>query len=131
MPTYLQPIETDNLTLPSSPDFHVVMKRRASYGDQLEAQNAMLHVEQGFGGTISKMEWGAYIRALTVKLITAWDLSDENGSPLAISAANLDRLTPEDGEFLATEAQKRLKVRQPEDAANFSQPSSDSSKATQ
>lgn len=131
MPTYLQPVETDNLTLPSGGDFHVVMKRRASYGDQLEAQNAMLHVEQGFGGTISKMEWGAYIRALTVKLITAWDLSDENGAPLPISAASLDRLAPEDGEFLASEAQKRLRPRSQEDAANFNQPSSDSSKATQ
>ena len=123
MPTYLQPVETDTFPLPSSPEFHVTMKRRASYGDQLDAQSAMLHVDQGFGGTVTKMEWAAYIRALTVKLIVSWDLSDENGAPLPITAGSLDRLNQEDGEFLALEAQKRLKLRQPDSQSNFSQPS--------
>lgn len=131
MASYLRALELDQLTLPSSPEFFVTMKRVASYGDQLAAQNAMLQVQQGLGGTITKYEWAAYVRALTARLITEWNLSDENGSPLPITAENIDRLRQDDGEFLASEAQKRLKVRPPQEAANFNQPSSDSSAGTQ
>lgn len=130
MGTYLQPVETDQLTLPSGSDFHVTMKRRATYGDQLEAQAAMLQVDQTAPGVVTKMEWGAYVRALTVRLITAWDLSDEFGHPLPVSAASLDRLAREDGEFLASEAQKRLGTRKTEEERNFATPSSDSSADT-
>ena len=126
MSTYLQPVETDLLTLPSSSEFTVRMKRVASYGDQLAAQSAMLQVDQGVTGTITKMEWAAYIRALTVRLITEWNLSDENGGPMPISASSLDRLRPEDGDFLAAEAQKRLKLRKPEQELPFATPSTNS-----
>lgn len=132
MPTYLQPVETDQLTLPSSAEFHVVMKRRASYGDQLAAQTAMIQVDSPVAGAVpqARMDWAAYMRALTVRLIISWDLSDENGHPLPVTAANIDHLTKEDGEFLAAEAQIRLGLRKQEDERDFAQPSSESSAAT-
>ena len=126
MATYLQPIETDILNLPSNQEFTVRMKRVASYGDQLAAQSAMLQVDQGVTGTITKMEWAAYVKALTVRLIVEWNLSDENGGPLPISAASLDRLRSEDGDYLAAEAQKRLKIRKPEQELPFVTPSTNS-----
>jgi hypothetical protein len=129
LPTYLQPVETDVVTLPSSTEidkYTVRMKRRASYGDQLEAQTAMLQVDQTMSGMVTKMEYAAYIRALTARLIIDWNLSDENGGPLPITPANIDRLRQEDGEFLAAEAQKRLRLREQADEAPFVKPSSDS-----
>lgn len=122
---YLQPVETDTLPLPSDPEFTVTMKRVATYGDQLEAQTAMLQVD-GARGTISKMEWAAYIRALTARLIVSWNLTDENGAPLPITTGSIDRLHQEDGEFLSLEAQKRLKIRKPEEDRPFVMPSSTS-----
>jgi hypothetical protein len=126
LPNYLKPVETDVVTLPSSPEYTVRMKRKASYGDQLEAQTAMLQVDQSLGGMVTKMEWAAYIRALTVRLIVDWNLSDENGGPLPISASSIDRLNQEDGEFLATEAQTRLRLREKAEEIPFAKPSSDS-----
>jgi len=126
LPTYLQPSETDLLTLPSSPEFTVRMKRKATYGDQLEAQSAMLKVDQTIAGTVTRAEWAAYIRTLAARLITEWNLSDELGGPLPITPENIDRLNPQDGEFLAMEANKRLNVRSESDERNFAKPSSDS-----
>lgn len=130
MPTYLQPVETDSLALPSSPEFHVTMKRKATYGDQSAAQAVMIQVDQAGANLSPKMDWGAYMRALTVRMVVAWDLSDEAGHPLPISAASFDRLNLEDGEFLVAEAQKRLGMRSPERERDFAQPSSDSSADT-
>ena len=126
---YLKPQETDTLTLPSStPEetYTVTMKRRANYGDQLAAQSAMLKIDSA-QGTISEMEWGAYIRSLTVALIVSWTLTDANDHPLPIAAFSLDRLSAEDGQFLSTEAAKRAALRGVAQERPFEKPSSSSS----
>lgn len=107
MPTYLKPTETDTLHLPSDSAFEVRMKALATFGDTNAAQSAMLKIDSANPGAISEMEWGAYVKALTVSMIVEWNLTDDNGAPLPITGANLDDLKPEDGQFLATEAHKR------------------------
>ena len=108
--SYIQPIETDTLALPSDPAYTVTLKRRASFGDQRRAQAAMLKIDTATGG-IGEAEWSAYVSSLLTSLIVAWNLTDENDQPLPITAENIDRLAGEDGQFLATEASKRAALR--------------------
>lgn len=129
---YLTAPETDELRLPSNDTYWVRMKKRAQYGDNRAAQSAMLQFStggpqsNGNGASpqmVTDVEVGAYMGTLAVRLITAWNLTDEAENPLPITLDNLDRLDPEDGEFLATEAQKRVGGRAPEKQAPFQKPS--------
>jgi hypothetical protein len=118
--------ETDRLLLPSDPDGHyyVVMKRRASFGDDLAAKAAVvagddiaaqaLAQANGRNGIVNqspKVDTAAYVRTLMLRLIVDWNLDDEEGQKLPITAENIDRLDPADGDFLGTEANKRAKGR--------------------
>jgi hypothetical protein len=109
---YIKQLELDQLPLPSDEAYWVKMKRKASYGDVLAAQSAMLQVTQGTNGSagqvLTEMEWGAYLSTLTIRLLTEWNLTDASEAVLPITEASLESLQPEDGEFLAAEAQKRL-----------------------
>jgi hypothetical protein len=107
---YLQPSQTDQVDLPT-PGYWVRLKKRATYGDQLAAQSAMLKLDSSNPGSISKMEWGAYIQALTASMLVEWNLTDENDLPLPITVASLEKLSAEDGQFLATEVTNRAKTR--------------------
>ncbi len=138
---YLSAAETDELKLPSNPDgaFWVRMKKRAQYGDNRAAQSAMLQISpggpqsNGNGGApqmVTDVEIGAYLGTLAVRLIVEWNLTDEAENPLPITLENLDRLDPEDGDFLATEAQKRVGGRTPEKQVPFGTPSTQPSTGT-
>src|SRR5262245_55267459 len=120
---YLKASEVDRLTLPSDPDYWVEMKRTASYGDKLAAQEAMLrvshvdldavpgekvHLVQGGSeagrGVLTETETGAYFRTLLVRLITAWNLTDGGDRPLPVDEASVELLDSADGEFLQAAA---------------------------
>lgn len=120
---YAKPIETDTLELPSDPSYTVTMKRRASFGDQRRAQAAMIRVD-GATGTMSDPEWDAYVGSLLASLIVSWNLTDENDQPMPITPENIDRLAPEDGQFLATEVAKRAALRSEAQQRPFGKPSS-------
>jgi hypothetical protein len=126
---YIKPIETDEVALPSDPAYKVRLKKRATYGDQLAAQSAMLKLDPANPG-VNQMEWSAYIQALSVSLIVEWNLTDENDNPLPITGASLARLSSEDGQFLAAEATKRAATRGVEQERPFEKPSSTPSPAT-
>jgi hypothetical protein len=115
--------ETDQLTLPSDSDYYVVMKRRAAYGDQLAAQAAVVQVDtDNLGGglnTQASVDSGAYVRVLLTRLIVDWNLTDENEQPLPRTLENIERLDPEDGAFLADEANKRVGSRSKEQQVPF------------
>jgi hypothetical protein len=119
---YLRPVQSDEIALPSDPTYKVRLKKRATYGDQLAAQSAMLKMENGASGVISQMEWGAYIQALTLSMILEWNLTDENDLPLPISAASLEKLSAEDGQFLAAAVTERAKTRAVEQERPFALP---------
>lgn len=103
--------ETDRLTLPSDGEFWVAMKKRAAYGDQLAAQAAVVKIETNGNGqavTEPNLDTSAYVRTLMAKLIVDWNLDDEQGQKLPITPATVEMLDPQDGDFLAQEANKRV-----------------------
>jgi hypothetical protein len=109
---YLKVAQTDTLTLPSDSAYTVVMKARASFGDVEAARSAMVKVSATAAGlTAGNVEVAAYTAALVLALVTSWNLTDETDAPLAITARNLAKLDPADGDFLAAEAQKRAELR--------------------
>jgi hypothetical protein len=117
---YLKKSSSERLTLPSNPEFWVEMKRVAQYGDTLAAQSAMLKLstpeidENGASKPVTMvtaLEYKAYVKALTVALITAWNLTDADDQPLPIDEASLALLEPRDGEFLAAKATERSRLR--------------------
>ena len=131
---YLKQSEADQLALPSDSAYWVKLKTKATYGDVLAAQSAMLQITQGSNGSsgqvVTEMEWAAYLRTLSMRLITEWNLDDGQGQILPISEANLELLQPEDGEFLAAEVQKRLGRRPQAEQIPFVKPSGRRSTAT-
>lgn len=125
---YLRDSEIDTLKLPSAPDtYWVRMKKRARYGDFLAAQGELLRVSQGQNGNAGQLqtdiEISAFLSTLTVRLITEWNLDDQNGNPLPVGLETLALLETEDGQFLAQEAQARLGQRSEERQAPFEKPS--------
>jgi hypothetical protein len=125
--------ETDQLTLPSAPDYFVVMKRRATYGDQLKAQAAVVSVEDiqpGMATPTADVDTAAYVRTLISRLVVEWNLTDEADRPLPITTENIERLDPEDGSFLADEANKRVGKRAKDDQGPFGNGSGPRSTAT-
>jgi hypothetical protein len=115
--------ETVRLDLPSGDgEFWVEMKRRASYGDQLAAQAAVVKIEtNAVGQTVTEqsLDTSAYVRTLVAKLIVDWNLDDESGQKLPITPESVDMLEPRDGDFLATEANKRVGGRADEKQGPF------------
>jgi hypothetical protein len=128
--------DTDKLRLPSDPDgeFYALMKKRAAYGDQLAAQSAVVQVlaDSGQNGqpVTPDVDTAAYARTLITRLVVEWNLTDEAEQPLPITIENVERLYPEDGEFLATEAAKRVGQRTAEKQLPFKNGSGRPSTAT-
>lgn len=127
---YVRANETDTLTLPSNSAYHVVMKKRASYGDRLAMQKAMLQISQvdlasvepskvhlveadveTGKGVMTEIEIDGYMRSLLVRLIVSWNLDGEDGEIMPITQETIELLEPEDGDFLNKEAQRRLMPR--------------------
>jgi hypothetical protein len=146
---YLKTADNDPLPLPTAPEFVVYMKRRATWGDTSAAQAAMIHEgmvssatrSQAMNGAapdeaaqvaevISEAETDAYMQTLVARMVVSWNLTDEHGQPLPISRATVGLLEPEDGEFLAGEAQKRRGGRPAEQQGPFKRPSGRRSTAT-
>lgn len=101
---------TDRLRMPSDSGYWVDMKRHAEYGDQLTAQAAMMKIEANGNGQaiVSDPDTAASVRMLIANLVVDWNLDDENGQKLPITPQIIDKLDPRDGDFLATEANKRV-----------------------
>lgn len=114
-------VETDRLTLPSNGEYYVLMKKRAEYGDSLAAQSAMVKIETNGNGQakVSEPDSAASVRTLVSRLIVDWNLDDENGQKLPITPEMVDKLDPQDGNFLAEEANKRVGERPDEKAIPF------------
>ena len=119
---YTRPLETDTLALPSGPEYTVTLKQKASFGDQRAAQSAMLKVSAATG-EVSDPEWGAYLGVLLSRMIVSWSLTDENDQPLPVTVENIDRLEPEDGQFLAAEVSTRAALRGDARERPFGKPS--------
>jgi hypothetical protein len=115
---YLKTPETDQLTLPSDSAYWVRIKKRASWGDSSAAQSAMVKLApapspvNGNGSAamemLNEVELSAYLHTLVARLVVDWNLTDEQERPLPITLQTVSQLAPEDGDFLALEAQKRL-----------------------
>jgi len=139
---YQKKVESDQLFLPSSSEFWVRMKRRASYGDRMAAQDAMLSVarddELNNEGTmtstgvviatgegyVSKAELSTYTAELIVRLVLEWNITDENDQVLPITRTTI--LAPwfdaTDGDFLGNEATARAKLKKPSSPAGEPDP---------
>jgi len=130
---YLKTPGSDQLTLPSDPAYWVRMKQRASWGDSSAAQSAMVKLAPTQGGTngngaapmevLNEVELKAYLHTLVVRLVVDWNLTDDQDRPLPISLETVGQLNPEDGDFLALEAQKRLGGRPAAQQVPFENPS--------
>lgn len=127
---YVKSAETDTLTLPSDPHYHVEMKKRPTYGDKLAMQKAMMQMqpvdlatvdasqapyveadEETGKGMLTKVELDSYLKSLLERLIVSWNLDAPNGEVMPITAETIELLEPEDGDFLMAEAQRRLRPR--------------------
>jgi hypothetical protein len=64
-------------------------------------------------GLLTEYEVRAWIDTWLLRLITDWNLEDENGKKLPITVENLDNLEDEDGSFLLDHARKRIRRRRP------------------
>jgi hypothetical protein len=128
---YQKPVETDQLFMPSSPEFWVRMKKRASHGDRAAAQDAMLSVARddelehdgtmtGKGvviatgqGYVSKAELSTYTAALICRLVLEWNFTDDKDEilPITIETILAPWFDPDDGDLLAEEATRRAKLK--------------------
>ena len=125
---YLKVAEADQLSLPSDPTYWVRMKRLASWGDSSAAQGAMVKVAPGGNGhkeaeVLTEMELAAYLHTLVARMIVEWNLTDDQDRPLPISVQTVALIDPQDGDFLALEAQKRLGGRPAAQQTPFAKPS--------
>lgn len=111
--SYLKTVAIDTLPLPSNPDFHVRMRARATWGIERKIQEAMVSVDEIQPGSpiTPRMKVEGAATTLMLALLVDWNLTDENDQPLPLTAENLDELAPEDGQFIAAEAGKRLALR--------------------
>src|SRR5437899_1577801 len=102
---YLKIVESEQLSLPSNPDYWVKMKSKASYADTSAAQAAMLKIvpegrkvevalKQGNGAippgvtsesVLTEIEMDAYLHTLIARMVIEWNLTDEKERPLSIS----------------------------------------------
>lgn len=151
---YIRKERTDTVQLPSNPDYHVEMKDRASYGDKMAAQRAMLQISQvdlamvppekahmveadieSGRGVLTEIEIDAFFKTLLHRLIVSWNLDAEDGQIVPITPQAIEMLESEDGEFLMTHARRRLNGRRPADERPFDgpspQPSSDTKSLTE
>ncbi len=121
--------ETEQIDLPSG--YWVRMKTKATRGDRLAAQEAMLKIRtvglQGLSpedreevavdpedptaqrGMLTKYHTKAYFDTWMMRLIVEWNLDDEAGNILPITVATLDGLEQEDDDVLQAAAKKRMK----------------------
>lgn len=121
---YVKPQDTDLLKLPSDPSYWVRFRKKVLWGVRTDSQGSMVSVAatpkkpvkgqpdaEPEAEMITKAEWSAYIRTLVLGFISEWNLTDENDEPLPITLENLAMLEDEDGQYLASEAQARSKLR--------------------
>lgn len=111
MPTYRPPSdEVDELQLPTQPECKVWMKRHVIRGDILDAQEYVLNTQRAGNEKAIGMSTNfrvAFVEALTLALITDWNLEDDNGK-WPFEFASLRRLHGRDGTFLEAEANRRI-----------------------
>lgn len=131
MPYGSNKAQVERLHLPSDPAYWVDMKTKATRGDRLAAQEAMFKVKNvklrnltpeemeqvetdpedptAQRGMLTQYRTKAYFDMWMVRLIVEWNLDDEAGNILPITAEVLDGLEAEDDEFLQEAAKKRMK----------------------
>lgn len=116
---YFRVVEYDQLTLPTNKDYWVKMKKRGEYGDRRAAQDKMITMqvtdgevvaESPDGTVLTRSEVGTYNTTLIQRMIVEWNLDGPDGQVQPITPENIDKLDPEDGDFLAAEAAKRTKA---------------------
>jgi hypothetical protein len=113
MPGYLVNGHRDDpLPIPGT-DRTVTFKSMASYGDDLAADVAAGQAPAG------PLRTRVYILERTVRMIAAWDLEDAEGDPLPITAASLELLSKEVGNFLVAEGRLRFVGREGEEERLF------------
>jgi hypothetical protein len=124
---YIKQAGTDRLTLPSAPDYYVLMKSKATYADKLASQKAMMQVSQvdlatldpakahlveadmeSGRGVLTEIEIDAFFKTLLERLIVSWNIDGEDGEVLPITQETIGQLDPDDGDFLTAAARKRL-----------------------
>lgn len=112
-------METDELRLPSNPELWVRMRRKVLWGDEQAVESAVVSANV----TTRNQGLHALKRQRIFQLVEAWSLylqPDETigmaGAPLPMTPESIDRLEPEDGDYLYKYAKHRFEVR--EDVAN-------------
>lgn len=124
---YLSSPETDRLPLPSNNEYFVLMKRKATFGDGEAAKGSMIKISQAApnGHTptaadmVTEAEISAYNTVLISRLVVEWNITDQAERVVPITPAMVELLEPEDGDFLAAEAMKRLGRRPESEQAPF------------
>lgn len=106
--------EVDVLALPSGAEHQVTIKRRVKGGDHSEALRACLDHE---GTDASRFQ--IYAKALMPLAIVSWNLTDEAGAPVPVTAESVANLEREDFEFLRDEIVNRASTRPEKDEAPF------------
>ncbi|HXI96342.1 MAG TPA: hypothetical protein VNG04_09455 [Candidatus Acidoferrum sp.] len=112
-------MELDELRLPSNKDLWVKMRRKVLWGDENAVESAIFITQRRDPSqTLAAMR-----RQRIFQLIEGWGLFltadgtvGVTGSPLPMEPESLNRLEPQDGDFLNEYAKHRFEVR--EDVGN-------------
>lgn len=139
-------LPTEKLFLPSDPDYWVVM-RAATNSDKKAARAALIRARPRVHGRgkhaqdiplgsdgdtdvslVTEIDNEAYETALVLRLVVEWNLTTATGEVAPINEGTLGQLTPEDGDFISSEARRRISSRAQNDP--FERPSSPSSSDT-
>ena len=128
MPTYRPSSKTAELSLPSDPSCKFTIKS-PTYGDYSEAVKATYRVVPDRAA--APVDWYAqFVGEAALLLVTSWNLTDEHGTPLPITAESIRALDRKDGDFLVSTAGTWMEGRSTEEEAPFENGSGPSSKAS-
>jgi len=99
-------------------DRTVTFKASASFGDDLRCDAVAAQMPRG-----SAERTEAYVLARTAAMIVTWDLEDEAGQLLPVTAESVSKLDKSIGNWLAAEARSRFDGRPQEEERPFEKPS--------
>lgn len=128
MPQYRPTSRTAELSLPSDPSCTFTIKS-PTYGDYSEAVKATYRVVPDRAA--APVDWYAqFVEEAALLLVSGWNLTDESGETLPITAETLHQLDRKDGDFLVSTAGTWMEGRASEEEAPFENGSGPSSKAS-
>src|SRR5207249_1926081 len=100
---------------------------KATFGDGEAAKSSMIKISRVAPNghapkatdVVTEAEISAYNTVLISRLVVEWNITDQAEKVIPITPAMVELLEPEDGDFLAAEATKRLGRRPEEEEVPF------------